>query len=616
MQLKSFTRIEAIRKANANPTYANERLYRLMFKEDLYIAAYEKIKSKPGNMTAGSDGTTLDEFSIRTIRNIIAKMKDESFSFRGARRVMIPKADGKTRPLSVAPPTDKVVQEVMRMILEAVFEPTFSDNSHGFRAGRSCHTALKQIRETWSGVTWIIEGDIKGCFDNINHARLIDALRVRIRDERFVSLIRKALNAGYFDNGAFFSTTMGTPQGSIISPILANVFLHQLDQKLDELIAENTIGKEDKKARNPEYRKLVARRDYLRKKVETVSGDERESMISEIREIKKITLTMPPTLISQNGFIRVKYVRYADDWVVGINGPKELATKLRKEIGEFLDQAGLQLSLEKTHIRHAKTEEANFLGTRFKVGSASPKVMRVQRNGTTFTKRVAGWTPLMYAPVADIVKKLHAKGYCTHDGQPIAMYKWIYLDDIQIVEQIGSVWRGICNYYSFVDSFADLSRIQYILQHSAAKTLAAKHRITRIKVFTKHGASLGISVRNAAGGVVKTVRFPLVKKWSSNPNRFSIGKVDLNFLDKNLRLRTRSKLASPCVICSSDDRVAMHHVKHVRKMGSKVKGFTRIMALLNRKQIPVCHDCHVSIHNGSYDGITLSNFTLPNVAAA
>ncbi|MBX9761708.1 MAG: reverse transcriptase/maturase family protein, partial [Pseudomonadaceae bacterium] len=181
MQNKSFTRIEAIRKANADPTYANDRIYRLMFKEDLYIASYEKIKSKPGNMTAGADGTTLDEFSIRTIKNIIDKMKNESFSFRGARRVLIPKANGKTRALSVAPPTDKVVQEVMRMILEAIFEPTFSNNSHGFRSGKSCHTALKQIRNNWSGVTWIIEGDIKGCFDNIDHEKLIGELAKRIK---------------------------------------------------------------------------------------------------------------------------------------------------------------------------------------------------------------------------------------------------------------------------------------------------------------------------------------------------------------------------------------------------------------------------------------------------
>ncbi len=616
MQNKSFTRIEAIRKVNTDPTYVNDRIYRLMFKEDLYITAYEKIKSKPGNMTAGADGTTLDEFSIRTIKNIIDKMRDESFSFRGARRVLIPKANGKTRALSVAPPTDKVVQEVMRMILEAIFEPTFSNNSHGFRSGKSCHTALKQIRKEWSGVTWIIEGDIKGCFDNINHEKLVGQLAKRIKDERFINLVRKALNAGYFEDGVFFTGELGTPQGSIISPILANIFLHQLDCKVESIIEENEIGEEDKKALNPVYRKLVKRRAYLQKTLEKKEGTERETAIAEIRALNKQSLTMPPNLINRNGFIRVKYVRYADDWVVGINGPKELAEKVRAEMGAFLHDMGLELSMEKTHIRHAKTETASFLGTTFRVGSATPKIMKVLRNGKIFKKRVAGWTPLMYAPIGDIIKRLHAKGFCDPEGNPTAINKWIYLDDIQIVEQVGAVWRGICNYYSFVDRFSNLSRIQYILQHAAAKTLAAKHRSSRSKVFSIHGANLRFRVRNEAGEVIKTVAFPLVKSWKSSPDRFKTNEVDTNFLERNLRLRTRSKLGSPCVICESGDRVAMHHVKQLRKLGKEVKGFNRVMATLNRKQIPVCHECHHKIHRGKYDGIALNQFALPHVAAA
>lgn len=329
------------------------------------------------------------------------------------------------------------------MILEAIFEPTFSSNSHGFRSGRSCHTALKQIRDTWSGVTWVIEGDIKGCFDTIQHDLLINALRTRIKDERFITLIRKALNAGYFDNGVFFSGSLGMPQGSIISPMLANVFLHQLDQKVEELIKEHNIGEEDRKARNPEYRRLVSKRECLQKKADTAQGAERDLLIEQIREIKKATLKLPPTLVSRNGFIRVKYVRYADDWVVGINGPRELADRLRVEIGDYLQNLELELSMEKTHIRHAKSEPARFLGTSFRVGSTSPKIMRVKRNGKWFTKRVAGWTPLMYAPVTDIVAKLSLKGFCNPQGEPTTINKWIYLDGYQIVEQVGSVW-GTC----------------------------------------------------------------------------------------------------------------------------------------------------------------------------
>ncbi len=355
---------------------------------------------------------------------------------------------------------------------------------------------------------------------------------------------------------------------------------------------------------------------YLQKKADTAQGDERNLLIEQIREIKKATLKLPPTLVSRNGFIRVKYVRYADDWVVGINGPRELAERLREEIGDYLRNLGLELSMEKTHIRHAKTEPANFLGTSFRIGSTSPKVMRIKRHGKWFTKRVAGWTPLMYAPVTNIVAKLCSKGFCSPQGKPTTINRWIYLDDYQIVEQVGSVWRGICNYYSFVDRFSNLTRIQYILQHAAAKTLATKHRSTRSKIFAKHGAKLRVRVRNEAGEEVKQVAMPLIKSWGSKPNRFMIGEVDTNFLERNLRLRTRSKLGSPCVICDSNDRVAMHHAKHIRKLGSKVVGFTRIMAILNRKQIPVCHDCHHKIHRGEYDGISLSSFAHPHVAAA
>ncbi|MES3708850.1 group II intron reverse transcriptase/nicotine-degrading enzyme NicA [Pseudomonas putida] len=613
---QSFTRIEAIRKANSDPSYVNDRIYRLMYKEDLYIAAYEKIKSKPGNMTPGQDGTTLDEFSIRTIRNIINKMKDESFTFRGARRVLIPKANGKTRPLSVAPPTDKVVQEVIRSILEAIYEPTFSNNSHGFRAGKSCHTALKQVRESWSGVTWVIEGDIKGCFDNISHSKLIDQLRLRIKDERFINLIRKALNAGYFENGAFFSATLGTPQGSIISPILANVFLDQLDRKVEQLIKDHHQGEEGDKITDPAYRKLQRQKTSLRKKAEKQEGAERNATLSLAREANSKLLSMSPYLTRDNGFIRVKYVRYADDWIIGVNGPKLLAEELRSVVGEFLENAGLELSIEKTHIRHAKSETAKFLGTNLRIGSENSKIMKVLRYGKKFPKRVAGWTPIMYAPMNELIAKLHSRGFCDPKGNPTTVNKWIFLDDNQIVEQIGSVWRGIVNYYSFIDQFSMLSRIQFILQHAAAKTLATKHRSSRSKIFSKHGANLRVRIRDKAGKVIRQVEFPLIKSWKTSPKRFKIGTVDTNFLERSLRLRTRSKLYSPCVICESGDRVAMHHVKHIRKMGQEIKGFKRVLVSLNRKQIPVCHECHLKIHQGKYDGISLKDFALPHTAAA
>ncbi|SRR5260370_493736 len=242
-----LSRLASIARLNANPSWGNRDLYRLLFKEELYLAAYEKIKSKPGNMTKGVDGTTLDGISMSNIASIIKSMRDESFTFSPTRRTYIPKKNGKMRPLGIANPREKLVQEAIRMILEAIYDspygPTFSEKSHGFRPKRGTHNALREIRTKWTGVRWTVEGDITSFFDNIDHDRLIELLRKRIKDERFLNLIRKALNAGILDQGTFSPSVLGTPQGSIVSPILANVYLHELDEKVAEIVTRETKGK-------------------------------------------------------------------------------------------------------------------------------------------------------------------------------------------------------------------------------------------------------------------------------------------------------------------------------------------------------------------------------------
>lgn len=254
---KGLARIEKIRELNeTRENWVNNDLYKLLFDKDLLIAAYESIKSKQGNMTQGVTGTTLDGFSIREVEKIISKLRDESFTFSPARRVLIPKGNGKSRPLGIAPPTEKVVQKAMEIILSAIYEPNFSEHSHGFRPNRGCHTALKEIKNTWTGTVWFVEGDIKSYFDEIDHHKLIGILRKKISDERFINLIWKSLRAGFMithgeskkDNpqrltskkGLYFrNTNQGTPQGSILSPILANIFLHEFDRKVDSWCEES-----------------------------------------------------------------------------------------------------------------------------------------------------------------------------------------------------------------------------------------------------------------------------------------------------------------------------------------------------------------------------------------
>lgn len=619
MDHKDLERLEALRRKNADPHWVNGDLFRLMYRPQLYVVAYERLKSSPGNMTPGPDGTTLDGFSTKTIENIVRQMRDESFQFSRARRVHIPKAKGGTRPLGIAPPRDKVVQEVMRMILEAILDsphgPSFTGSSHGFRPGRGCHTALKAIRTHWSGVAWIVEGDVKAAFDNIDHDLLIGCLRKRISDERFLNLVRKALTAGYYEFKRPVASDLGTPQGSVLSPILCNVFLHELDSFVEALAKQHDRGEE--RARNPTYRLIERKIEKVRQKIDDAPDPtDRKARVEELRALKQELVKVPP-VINDGTYIRVKYLRYADDFVIGVNGPRALAEELREKVATFMrDSLRLTLSMEKTHIRSAKTEEAFFLGTRIKIGSSSPRVTMVTRNGRTFSRRTAGWTPLMYAPVSKLVSRLQAKGFCSVKGDPAPKLAWIGLDDDQIVSMTSAVLKGLLNYYSFTDNYSKLQRIQYILKFSAALTLATKHRLSLPVVFRRYGNELTVKVRTSKGQERK-VALPLETDWGRTPTRFLIGGMRSpdEVMETYRRLRTRSKLGASCVVCDEDQGVAMHHVRHIRQMGKQAKGFTRLMATLNRKQVPVCEDCHTSIHKGKYDGIKLSDLANPRVAA-
>src|SRR5438552_1800922 len=219
-----------------------------MYRTDLYIIAYERIKSAPGNLTPGSDGNTIDGFSVETIQAIIQEMRNEQFQFKPVRTVYIPKTNGKMRKLGIPSTRDKVVQEVIRMILEAIddspYGAYFQKTSHGFRPNHSCHSALQEIRNTWTGTNWLLEGDIQACFDELDHGTLVTLLRKKIKDERFINLIWKLLRAGYLSlqEGRKDSLT-GTPQGGLASPILANGYLHELDEKMEEIRKREQRGK-------------------------------------------------------------------------------------------------------------------------------------------------------------------------------------------------------------------------------------------------------------------------------------------------------------------------------------------------------------------------------------
>jgi group II intron reverse transcriptase/maturase len=416
MSYKTLERLERLRKLNSKRQWVNDDLYRLMYREDLYIVAYERIKSKPGNMTPGTDEETLDGFSLESIREIINEMRTEQFLFKPVRLTYIPKANGKMRKLGIPCVRDKIVQEVIRMILEAIYDspsgPYFSDQSHGFRPNRSCHTALQEIRGKWSAVNWLIEGDIHACFDELEHQVLVSILNKKITDQRFLNLIWKLLHAGYMDlHGVKRDSLIGSPQGSLVSPILANAYLHELDEFVGTLRTKREKGKA--KRRNPAYLWLLYQKRLL-----VAQGKTRTKAFK--LTIKQLRNT-PSKQVDDPDFIRIKYLRYADDWVVGVCGSHSLAEFIKQEIKTFLRESlKLTLTEEKTHITNARTEEAFFLGTTFKIGNGGEAKVAQQtsQTGKTFHRRSTGWETVMKAPLPRLIKRLSDRGFCTKEGKP------------------------------------------------------------------------------------------------------------------------------------------------------------------------------------------------------
>jgi len=600
--MKVLERLEVIRKLNKKREWINDRLYGLTTKEDLLIVAYERLKSKPGNMTPGSDNGTLDGFSMKAIRTLNEQLRTEKYQPKPVRTTYIPKANGKKRKLGIPNPRDKVVQEAVRVILETIYDSPhgsyFSDSSHGFRCSHSSHTALQEVQHKWSGVTWIIEGDIQNCFDDINHDILIEILRKKIKDERFLSLIKKFLRAGYLDiDGMMKNSLAGTPQGGIISPILSNIYLHELDEYVEQLRGEYEKGTQRKL--NPEYRTLQRKRLRLAQQGKTGS-----------KEYKALTQAMRrlPSMDPQDqGFVRLKYVRYADDWMVGVIGPKRLAEEIKGKIGQFLmSRLHLTMSQEKTRITNARSEEAEFVGYRIRLGR-SDKEQKVTKStngsGRTFARRSTGMQVVLKVPIQKVLKRLTKKGFCDHQGEPTPKKSWVFLDEDQIINLYSSVNRGLLRYYRPTDNWIEMKRVQYILKFSLAKTLAEKRKTPMTRVMRESQIQIKVQTRAEE----KMISFYQTSEWEVNRDAFSKSE-DVDLVRMYIQLRTRSKLGLTCCICGEAKGIEMHHVRHIRKMAEKkAKGFIKLMAILNRKQIPVCEQCHRKIHSGKYDGLRLED---------
>jgi group II intron reverse transcriptase/maturase len=279
-----------------------EDIYRQLYNPDLYLRAYARLYSNKGAMTKGTTSETVDGMTLGKIEQIIDDLRQERYRWTPVRRIYIPKKNGKMRPLGMPTWSDKLLQEVIRLILEAYYEPNFSDHSHGFRPERGCHTALMQVKRTWTGTKWFIEGDISGCFDSIDHQILMSILKEKLHDNRFLRLIHNLLKAGYLEDWRYHRTQSGTPQGGIVSPILANIYLDKLDQFVQKVLLPQYNHKE-KRNRNLAYASIQSKALRLKK-----MGYRKEAA-----KLRKQQLQLPYRDPNDEEYRRLRYVRYADD---------------------------------------------------------------------------------------------------------------------------------------------------------------------------------------------------------------------------------------------------------------------------------------------------------------
>ena len=594
--------LNSLQEHSAQPDYVYDRIYRNLYNQELFLQAYQNIYASQGNMTAGTDGQTIDAMSLERINRLIETLKDESYQPKPSRRTYIPKKNGKTRPLGIPSIDDKLVQEVIRMMLESMYENSFEDNSHGFRPNKSCHTALRMIQNRFVRCKWFVEGDIKGFFDNIDHNVMINILRKRIRDERFLRLIRKFLNAGYMEDNQLHQSYSGTPQGGIISPVLANIYLDQFDKYMAEL--KKRFDRGEKRAVNKEYRKLSDKRVRLRRKLEnTQSEEERQTLLKSIWELDKIHKSIPCKNPMDADFRRLQYVRYADDFIIGIIGTKEDARTIKQEISAYIaSQLKLELSDEKTLVTKA-TDRAKFLGFEIRVTPQS-NLTKKTKSGTK-ARNFSGHV-MLEVPTSVIQKKLLELGAMkievhnrTESWKPIHRGNLVGRTDLSILDQYNGEVRGFCNYYSIANNRSKLHKFRYIMEYSFYKTLACKYRTSKREIIAKYriGKDIGVKYQDNQGK--EKVRLFWRGTLARNP--YPMGsETDVIHKPKGIlkkpSLGMRLK-ANRCEWCGEEtSALVVHQVKTLKELDEN-KPWAVFMKKINRKTMVVCESCHLMIHS-------------------
>jgi len=568
-----------------------ERVYRQLFNRDMYLKAYGKIYRNTGAMTHGVTDETPDGMSLEKIEAIIGLMRYERYQWLPAQRTYIPKKNGKKRPLGMPVWSDKLVQEVLRQILEEYYEPQFSDHSHGFRPERGCHTALREIYYNWHGTTWFIEGDISKCFEKVNHEKLLEIIKEKIRDGRTINLIAEMLKAGYMEDWTYNETYSGTPQGGIISPLLSNILLDKLDKYVEsELIPKYTKG--SKRAANREYHHRMDNARYAMKIGQVERG----------KEMRKQAQKMPSQDLYDPAYRRLKYVRYADDFLLGFIGPKEEAEEIKQQIREFLKkELDLELSEEKTLVTNARAEAARFLGYEIVTLQKNEKQEKTVRGKCRTINGVIGLR------IPQDVLQEKQKRYMKNE-KAVHRIELINDTDFTIVATYQSEYRGMVNYYKLAYNLRAMDHLKWIMETSLTKTLANKLKITVNQVYKRYETQLTVDGRTYKGLQVVIPREgkdPLTAEWGGIPLKWDI-KATLKDQKQYMRGgRTELEkrlLAQECELCGATDQIEVHHIRALKDLnkytGREKPDWVKNMAARKRKTLVVCRTCHENITYG------------------
>ena len=544
----------------------NEEIYRHLYNPDLLLRAYGRIYKRPGATTQGITEETTDGMSMEKINTLIEQFRCERYQWTPVRRIYIPKKNGGRRPLGIPVWQDKLVQEAMRSILEAYYEPQFSDLSHGFRPNRGCHSALMEI-SGWQGIDWFIEGDIKACFDSIDHDLLLSILAEKTQDARFTGLLGRLLKAGYVEYGRHEPTPVGTPQGGPVSPILANIYLDKLDRFVENtLIPRYTRGKRQT-ARH--WREVVRQQD-------SGAGNSR----------------------------RLRYIRYADDFLIGFTGLEAEAQAVKRHLHQFLMATlKLELSAEKTLVTHARTEEAQFLGYAIK---------RMAEN----TNRKKGQRPVADALSLNVpIKAMKERcSFYKKRGRIIPRAELLHNSDYDIIHLFQSRYLGYVQFYILAHNLHILNELRWVMETSLLMTLAKKRQTSvnqlaqryETTIQTPYGPRkcLEMQVKGKKPRIARFGGIPLKRRKGAAMDR-QPQKHGIEYKQPELIERL---LANQCEYCGSMGRVEVHHV---RKLADIDKGgraprpqWAQEMVAHQRKTLIVCRSCHRAIHSMRFDRLS------------